>query len=222
MLTAVIPCRNEEASIGPVVRDLRSWVESIIVVNDRSNDATGSAARSAGAMVLDLQTSSGKGSAMRFGWEAAARLGATQVLLLDGDGQHAPSDAPRFVSHQKSTSADLVIGNRFAADTRSVPRIRRWTNQWMSHRLSRLSRVPLPDSQCGYRLVSLAPLLRLNLKADHFEMESEMCFAFARAGHQIEFLPIEPKYDGQNSKIRPLRDAIRWFLWYQSARRRRL
>jgi hypothetical protein len=65
----------------------------------------------------------------------------------------------------------------------------------------------------------VAPLLRLNLKTDHFEIESEMCFAFARAGHRIEFLPIEPQYDGQNSKIRPLRDAVRWFLWYQSARR---
>ena len=219
MLTAVIPCRNEELSIGPVVIGLRGWVDSVIVVNDRSKDATGSIARSAGAHVLDLETGSGKGAAIRYGWDAAARLGATRVLLLDGDGQHAPADAPRFISHQESTSADLVIGNRFAGDTRSVPRIRRWTNQWMSRRLSQLCHVPLPDSQCGYRLVNVAPLLRLNLKTDHFEIESEMCFAFARAGHRIEFLPIQPQYDGQNSKIRPLRDALRWFLWYQSARR---
>lgn len=219
MLIAVIPCRNEEASIGPVVRELRVWVDLIIVVNDRSDDATGSAAGSAGAMVLDLQTSSGKGAAMRLGWMAAARLGATRVLLLDGDGQHAPADAPRFIRHQESTGADLVIGNRFAGDTRSVPRIRRWTNQWMSRRLSQLCQVPLPDSQCGYRLVNLAPLLQLDLKTHHFEIESEMCFAFARAGHRIEFLPIEPQYDSQNSKIRPLRDAIRWFRWFKSARR---
>jgi len=79
--------------------------------------------------------------------------------------------------------------------------------------------MPLPDSQCGYRLVNLAALLRLNLKADHFEIESEMCFAFARAGYRIEFLPIKPRYEGQDSKIRPLRDAILWFRWYQSARR---
>ncbi len=219
MLTAVIPCRNEETTIGPVIVGLRGWVDSIIVVNDQSKDATGSAARSAGALVLDLQTNSGKGAAMRYGWDAAARLGATRVLLLDGDGQHDPNDAPRFISYQESIGADLVIGNRFAGETGSVPRIRRWTNQWMSRRLSELCQMPLPDSQCGYRLVNLAPLLRLNLKADHFEIESEMCFAFARAGHRIEFLPIQARYDDQDSKIRPLRDAVRWFLWYQSARR---
>lgn len=219
MLTAVIPCRNEETTIGPVIVGLRGWVDSIIVVNDQSKDATGEVARSAGAQVLDLQTSSGKGAAMRCGWDAAVRLGATRVFLMDGDGQHDPNDAPRFISHQESTGADLVIGNRFAGETGSVPRIRRWTNQWMSRRLSELCQMPLPDSQCGYRLVNLAPLLRLNLKADHFEIESEMCFAFARAGHRIEFLPIQARYDDQDSKIRPLRDAVRWFLWYQAARR---
>jgi glycosyltransferase involved in cell wall biosynthesis len=219
VLTAVIPCRNEETTIGPVIVGLRGWVDSIIVVNDQSKDATGSAARSAGALVLDIQTSSGKGAAMRYGWDAAARLGATRVLLLDGDGQHDPDDAPRFIRHQETTGADLVIGNRFTGDTGSMPRIRRWTNRWMSRRLSQLCQMPLPDSQCGYRLVNLAALLRLYLKADHFEIESEMCFAFARAGHRIEFLPIKPRYEGQHSKIRPLRDAILWFRWYQSARR---
>ena len=219
MLTAVIPCRNEETTIGAVIVGLRGWVDSIIVVNDQSKDATGSAARSAGALVLDIQTSSGKGAAMRYGWDAAARLGATRVLLLDGDGQHDPDDAPRFIRHQETTGADLVIGNRFTGDTGSMPRIRRWTNRLMSRRLSQLCQMPLPDSQCGYRLVNLAALLRLNLKADHFEIESEMCFAFARAGHRIEFLPIKPRYEGQHSKIRPLRDAVRWFRWYQSARR---
>jgi glycosyltransferase involved in cell wall biosynthesis len=205
-----------------VIVGLRGWVDSIIVVNDQSKDATGSAARSAGALVLDIQTSSGKGAAMRYGWDAAARLGATRVLLLDGDGQHDPDDALRFIRHQETTGADLVIGNRFAGDTEPVPPIRRWTNRWMSRRLSQLCQMPLPDSQCGYRLVNLAALLRLNLKADHFEIESEMCFAFARAGHRIEFLPIKPRYEGQHSKIRPLRDAILWFRWYQSARRCRL
>jgi glycosyltransferase involved in cell wall biosynthesis len=205
-----------------VIVGLRGWVDSIIVVNDQSKDATGSAARSAGALVLDIQTSSGKGAAMRYGWDAAARLGATRVLLLDGDGQHDPDDAPRFIRHHETTGADLVIGNRFTGDTGSMPRIRRWTNRWMSRRLSQLCQMPLPDSQCGYRLVNLAALLRLYLKADHFEIESEMCFAFARAGHRIEFLPIKPRYEGQHSKIRPLRDAILWFRWYQSARRCRL
>ena len=221
MLIAVIPCRNEEASIGRVVQGLLECVDSIIVVNDGSKDATGSVASSAGAQVVDLQTASGKGAALRSGWDAAARLGATQVLMLDGDGQHSPADAPRFISHQKSTGADLVIGNRFAGDTKSVPRIRLWTNQWMSARLSKLCERVLPDSQCGYRLVNLTLLRQLKLKAGHFEIESEMCVAFSRAGHQIEFVPIEPRYDGQNSKIRPLRDAVRWVRWYLPARRSR-
>src|SRR5207253_3170558 len=49
---AVIPCLNEQASIGPLVQAVRRWLPTVIVVDDGSNDATASLAREAGAEVL--------------------------------------------------------------------------------------------------------------------------------------------------------------------------
>ena len=51
------------------------------------------------------------------------------------------------------------------------------------------------------------------------EIESEMAIGFARAGHGIEFVPVQVRYGAEHSKISPLRDARRWWRWYQSVRR---
>lgn len=211
---AVIPCHNEAAAIGRVVTGLRPWVDAVLVVDDGSTDGTARLAGTAGARVLRQETTGGKGAALRRGWEEAARLGAEAVLLLDGDGQHDPADAPRFLEARRTSGADLVIGNRFHAGAPGMPFVRRRTNLWMSRRLSRLAGLELPDTQCGYRLARVSALMAAGLQTCHFEIESEMVLAFARAGRRMEFVPLTPRYGAERSKIRPWLDSLRWVRWY--------
>lgn len=215
---AVIPCLNEARTIARVVAAVRSHVPMVIVVDDGSTDATAGEAASAGAVVVRHNTPQGKGAALATGWSRAAADGFTWVLLLDGDDQHAPGDIPGFFDAAARTGARLVVGNRFAHPA-PMPWTRRLTNRWMSARLSRLAGVPLPDSQCGFRLAEVAALTGLRLQARNYQIESEMVVAFARAGHRVEFVPIEVRYGGERSKIAPLRDGWRWWLWYREARR---
>lgn len=219
VLVAVVPCHNEAAAIGAVVAGLRPRVDHVLVVDDGSTDSTAQTAAGAGARVLRQEARLGKGAALRHGWEEAARLGAEAVLLLDGDGQHDPADAPRFLQAYRNPGTDLVIGNRFHAGTTGMPFLRRQTNLWMSRRLSRLAGRALPDTQCGYRLVRLSALLSAGLQTRHYEIESEMVLAFARAGRGIVFVPLIPRYGPERSKIRPVLDSLRWVGWYWAARR---
>ena len=54
-IKVIIPAYNEETSIGKVIKDLPTFVDEIIVVNNNSTDATAKNALEAGATVLSEQ-----------------------------------------------------------------------------------------------------------------------------------------------------------------------
>jgi glycosyltransferase involved in cell wall biosynthesis len=209
---AVIPCFNEAAHIGAVVADVKKFLPNVIVVDDGSTDATAGTAKNSGAKILSLKKNAGKGAALHAGWKFAGELGFNWVLMLDGDGQHAADDIPKFFESAEKANAALVVGNRME-NPGAMPWLRRKVNLWMSKRISRLTGAELPDSQCGFRLAHLETLLNLPVAADHFEIESEMLVAFLAAREKINFVPVRTIYKNQASKIRPFADTIRWLRW---------
>ena len=214
----VIPCLNEEAGVGSVVSAARQRLPVVIVVDDGSSDATASVAQAAGATVLRHDHPKGKGAALRAGWDHAARLGMAWALCMDGDGQHAAEDIPAFLARASAGGVALVAGERMRAPG-AMPPLRRLTNIFMSWQLSRIAGVRLSDTQCGFRLMNLEALAALPIRADCFEIESEVLLQFARARLGIVFVPIQVIYADERSKIRPLRDTLRWFRWLRGAGR---
>ncbi len=91
-VTVCVPARDEAATVGPVVDAVRrahlvaargsGLVDELLVVDDASTDGTGAVAAEAGATVLRLSRSAGKGAAMRAGLAAAA---GDLVVFLDAD-----------------------------------------------------------------------------------------------------------------------------------------
>jgi glycosyltransferase involved in cell wall biosynthesis len=209
----VIPCFNEAPFIAAIVTEVRRHLPNILVVDDGSTDGTALKARAAGAEVIRLAANSGKGAALRAGWRHAAQQGFAWVLMMDGDGQHAPDDIPRFLSSADNSRAALVVGNRMG-DAEAMPWLRRQVNRWMSRRLSRLAGVRLPDSQCGFRLAHLETLMRLPLSARRFEIESETLVTMLAEGHRVEFVPIRVIYESERSNICPFVDTWRWLRWW--------
>ena len=130
-------------------------------------------------------------------------------LFLDADGQHDPAEIPAFIETINRSNADLVIGNRML-NLESMPLIRRWTNQFMSWQIGRICKLPIPDSQCGFRLARKELLPVLMAPSNRFEFESESIILAARQGFRLGFVPIRTIYTGQHSKIRPFRDTVRY------------
>ena len=178
-------------------------------------DQTAKLAKMSGAIVIGHPGNLGKGAAIHLGLLHAHHKGFTWAVLLDGDGQHSPTDLPKFFAAAEATGARLVIGNRMSQPG-PMPPVRRFVNRWMSRRLSQRAGQLLPDTQCGFRLVHLPSWAKLSLETRRFEVESEMLLAFIEAGLRVEFVPIQVIYNRQSSKIRPLPDTIRWFRWWFS------
>lgn len=216
-VAVVIPCLNEAKEIFALVSAVREFLPSVIVVDDGSTDDTAKLATNASAEVLRNETPLGKGMALNLGFQRARERGFSFALAMDGDGQHAPTDIPKFLAAMHK--APLVIGNRME-NCAHMPWLRRFVNRWMSQRLSQIAGKNLPDTQCGFRLIDLEAWSQLDLQTTHFEIESELVLSFAAAGHAIEFVPIQVIYKNERSKIHPVRDTVRWFRWLAKARQK--
>jgi glycosyltransferase involved in cell wall biosynthesis len=214
----VIPCLNEQDTIGPLVHSVKGQVPSVFVVDDCSEDQTGNIAKESGASVLRHDRNLGKGAALNTGWQHALRQGYSWAFSLDGDGQHSADDIPKFIGKVRETSPALVIGNRMG-EAHRIPAVRRMVNRWMSRRISKIAGVNLPDSQCGFRLMNLDRWRALRITRTHFEIESEVLLAFVEASLRVDFVPIQVIYRQHRSKIKPFRDTLRWLDWWLDARK---
>ena len=211
-VAALIPCYGEAAHVGGVVEGTLAVGVDPIVVDDGSPDGTAGTARRAGAVkVIVHETNRGKGAAMTTGLRHVLDAGYGAVVLLDGDGQHLPAEIPRFLEAWRAGDCDVVLGTRMT-DHRGMPLVRLLTNRFMSRLISRRTGRRISDSQCGFRLLSRrAAELALEGASADFAADAEMLLRFSRAGLRFAEVPVSTVYGNEKSRIRPFRDAVRFF-----------
>ena len=205
----VIPAFQAERTIGDLVRRVKLQGFEVIVVDDGSRDQTASVAAKEGALVISHLQNEGKGRALRTAFDYALRSGFNGVITMDGDGQHDPAEIPHLVREGEVQHAGITIGNRLTSGA-PMPRARRWTNQLMSAIVSAVARQHIPDSQCGFRFIRAEVLSDIPLRATRFEIETELLFGAAARRWKIISVPVRSIYQGEESHIRPVRDAIRF------------
>lgn len=173
---ALIPAFNESRFIGSVVLEARRYVDKVIVVDDGSTDSTALIAQSAGAEVIQLPENRGKAAAVQAGLEYLATLESKVVILLDGDGQHNPTEIGRLAQPIETDSADFVIGTRFNRIKNNIPKWRQVGQHTLTWITNVSSGVALTDSQSGFRAFSSDILPLLTFQTSGFSLESEMQF----------------------------------------------
>lgn len=142
---AVIPARNEAATVGVVVAGVRRALGCVVVVvDDGSSDGTAEAARDAGAIVLRLPLPLGAWGATQAGIRYAVRHGFSMVITLDADGQHQPELLPLLVEALGRCDVNVMIGTCEERLSRAK-RVAWWY-------LRILTRLDLRDFTSGLRL----------------------------------------------------------------------
>jgi glycosyltransferase involved in cell wall biosynthesis len=207
-VSVIVPAFNESHSIEGLVSGLRragSWHE-IVVVDDGSTDDTGSRAAQAGARVIRHPYNKGNGAAVKTGIRQAT---GGVVLILDGDGQHRPSDAVRLIDGLRDY--DLVVGAR--SSSTQANGARRIGNALLNAIASYLAEHPIPDLTSGFRAARREPLLEfLHLLPNGFSTPTTTTLAFLRAGYSVHFEPIDAGVRQGHSKIRLGADGLQFFV----------
>ena len=207
-LVIIIPAKNEEGTIGGVVRGVPREIlgiteKEIIVVDDGSIDKTAEVAKESGAQVVSHSQNKGVGAAFSTGVKEALSRKADLVLVIDADGQFDPTEIPKLTQPILDNKADFVLGSRFTkgVSTAQVPKIKLFGNKIMARFISFISSKTLFDVSCGFRAYSKEALLRLNLFGKFtYTQETilNLCFKDLKA---IE-VPITVKYfPGRKSDI---------------------
>ena len=209
LVAALIPAFQAEPWITDVVERTAAQLATVLVVDDGSTDATGQRAAAAGAAVLRHDRNSGKGAALRTGFQELIARGFDAVISLDADGQHVPEQIPRLLAAWRS-GADLVLGSRAHRFSEMSP-LRRASNRLSSRAISFAAGVRLADVQSGFRLYGRELLLRVPIRGDRFDAESGVVVAAARSGFRIHAVPVElARADGRvTSHYRPVVDSLR-------------
>jgi glycosyltransferase involved in cell wall biosynthesis len=208
-VSVVIPAKNEAATIGTVVAQLRRELPQaeIVVVDDGSTDDTGRLATEAGARVVRHQSSRGNGAAIKTGARAAQR---PVIVFMDADGQHAPADVPRLLA-RLDEGFDLVVGARSGASQAGLTR--RFGNgiyNWLS---SLIVGKRVEDLTSGFRAVRADKFREiLYLLPNGFSYPTSSTMAFFRSGYGVSFVPIEAGRRQGRGHINILRDGGRFLL----------
>ena len=183
MLSLIIPCFNEERTLGPCVKRVLDIATSdlaleLIIVDDYSNDKSLAVARELakdhpGVRVLHHDKNRGKGAAVRTGFAHAT---GDFVGIQDADMEYNPQDFNALLRPLLDNKADVVFGSRYLkSDTR---RVLYFWHTWMNKTLTTISNMftnlDITDMQTCYKVFRREIIQEFDLKEDRFGFEPEV------------------------------------------------
>lgn len=211
-VAVLIPCYNESATVGAVVRAFREHLPgaAIYVFDNNSQDDTGGVAASEGAVVRFVAYQ-GKGNVIR---RMFADVEADVYVLVDGDNTYDASDAPRLVGKLLSDGLDMVVGARVSDEQAAYRAGHRLGNVMLTQFAASIFGRSFTDMLSGYRVFSRRYVKSFPAHSSGFETETEL------AVHALELrMPVaelETAYaarpEGSISKLNTYRDGFRILL----------
>ena len=189
-VTVIIPARNEELTVGLVVRECLNYVGTVIVVEGGSTDRTAEIATAAGARVVRDQ-GLGKGAALRLG---VGHVTTPIVVFVDADGSHDPIDIPMLAAPIKAGLADHVTGSRLLGGSDELHGgfdefLRLAGSAFITYMFNWRYGTRLSDSQNGFRAIRTDVFRSLNLRSRHTTIEMEMISTTLAAGLRLAEVP---------------------------------
>ncbi|MFQ5790067.1 MAG: glycosyltransferase [Acidobacteriota bacterium] len=209
-VAVAIPCFNEAATIGKVVRDFRSALPDaeVLVFDNASSDGSGERAREAGARVLQVGQR-GKGFVMQRIFDT---VDADICVVVDGDGTYLAGDVHGLLEPIIKGQADMVVGSRLQGASRAaLDDVRRLGNLLILRLVNFLSGSAFQDVLSGFRAMSRDFLKTVSLAGGGFETETELTLRAIHEHMVIREVPIgyRERPEGSRSKLSPVVDGCR-------------
>jgi len=211
-IAVLLPCYNEAATIGPVVRGFRATLPDaqIHVYDNNSTDGTALQAMLAGAHVV-RERRQGKGHVVR---RMFADIEADIYLIADGDGTYAPADAEELVRTLLTERADMVVGTRRGVRADAGRQGHAIGNRLFNLLYRMIFGPDFTDIFSGYRVFSRRFVKSFPAVSGGFEIETEMSVHASRLKLPVSELELDygRRPEGSHSKLSTFRDGSR-ILW---------
>jgi len=215
VVSIVMPCRDEAASVGACVQSAFEGLKrlgvvgEVIVADNGSRDMSRLIAHREGARVIST-TPAGYGAAIAGGIAAAH---GTFVIVGDSDGTYDFTDLTLFWARLQAGD-DLVVGNRFAGHIApgAMPFLNRYLgNPVLSAIGRRVFQVSVGDFHCGLRAFRRDSIASLHLECAGMEFATEMVAVAALNKLHVSEVPtgLSSALPTRTPHLRPWRDGLR-------------
>ena len=224
-IAVIVPCYNEERTIGKVVADFRRELpDAVIYVGDNnSTDRSAHAAVEAGATVIPVYRQ-GKGAVAR---ALFREVEADLYVMVDGDDTYPAAAVHALIEPVRAGRADMAVGDRRTAGgyRKQNPRpFHSFGNALVTRSINLLFRCRLNDIMSGYRVCGRTFIRNLTIPSDGFELETGMTLHALERRFTVVEVPIDyrDRPPDSFSKLRTFGDGfrvLREILWvYKDAK----
>ncbi|HMN51648.1 MAG: glycosyltransferase [Xanthobacteraceae bacterium] len=211
-IAVIVPCYNEEAAIGTVVKQFRAALPSadIYVYDNNSKDNTVAEAKKAGAIV-GIETRQGKGHVVR---RMFGDIDADVYVMIDGDATYDAPSAPKMIATLIEEKLDMVVGSRVDQEEAAYRPGHRFGNWVLTTFVTRVFGKSFSDILSGYRIFSRRFVKSFPALSTGFEIETELTVHSLQLGMPVAEIetPYYARPEGSTSKLNTYRDGIR-ILW---------
>ena len=211
-VSVVLPCRNEEESIGICINKIKKIfqdnnINGEIIVSDSSTDKSPQIAQELEAKIIKHNK---KGYGVAY-LEGFGGVGGKYIFMADCDNTYDFNEIPRFLKYLEE-GYDFVIGDRFGGkmEKGAMP----WSHRYIGNPvLSSLFRMifntKINDIHCGMRAFKKDGLDKLDLKTTGMEFASEMIIEVIKNDLKTKELPISYHARYGESKLKTISDGLR-------------
>jgi len=214
----VIPCYNEVDGVAGTLAMIREQLQGapvyeLILVDDGSIDGTSAKLEAMKLSdpllrVVHHEQNRGYGAALKTGIRHAK---TDLIVITDADGTYPNERIPEMVKIAiEDPTVAMVVGARIAADVQ-YPLIRRIPKVFLRRYSSWLSRQDIPDINSGLRVMRREVLEQfLPILPSGFSFTTTITVAMLTNYYDVRYVPIGYKARIGKSKIKPIRDTLRF------------
>lgn len=210
-VAVIIPCYNEEKTIGKVIDDIRNVIPycQVFVGDNNSTDNTIKVSLDHQAIVKKIPKQ-GKGNVIR---KLFQTIDADIYVMIDGDDTYDVSKLPEMLSYIESDEYDIVVGNRLATTyfKENKRKFHNTGNKIVNKFINFLFKGNVFDTMSGFRVMSKRFVKSLPILDSGFGIETEMTIYILHKGFALKEIPIQYKdrIDGSYSKLNTFKDGFR-------------
>lgn len=209
-IAVLLPCYNEEVTIGKVVRDFKAALPdaTVYVYDNNSTDRTAEIAAAEGAIVR-REPRQGKGNVIRAMFED---IDADVYVMADGDDTYPADAAPAMVS-KVLDGYDMVIGDRLSSTyfQENKRPFHNFGNRLARGSINGLFNAHVTDIMTGYRAFNFTFVKTYPVLSRGFEVETEMTIHSLNNNLRLYEMPIQyrDRPEGSVSKLDTVGDGIK-------------